>query len=88
MLTCTIEQDGKKRVEHLLVIDAHSHLGQDVDGATMMNPLAPGVGTFDFFHHPLDTLVRGTENTERFFKFIQSGDADWMNTLKPCGLKL
>ncbi|MFX0004477.1 MAG: amidohydrolase family protein [Candidatus Hermodarchaeota archaeon] len=49
MLTCTIEQDGKKRVEHLLVIDAHSHLGQDVDGATMMNPLAPGVGTFDFW---------------------------------------
>ena len=49
MLTCSIEQDGKKRVEHLLVIDAHSHLGQDVDGATMMNPLAPGVGTFDFW---------------------------------------
>jgi predicted TIM-barrel fold metal-dependent hydrolase len=49
MLTCTIEQDGKKRVEHLLVIDAHSHLGQDVDGATMMNPLAPGAGTFDFW---------------------------------------
>ncbi|MFW9970422.1 MAG: amidohydrolase family protein, partial [Candidatus Odinarchaeota archaeon] len=49
MLTCTIEQDGKKRVEHILVIDAHSHLGQDVDGAIMMNPLAPGVGTFDFW---------------------------------------
>ncbi|MHA2258218.1 MAG: hypothetical protein ACXACO_09620, partial [Promethearchaeota archaeon] len=49
MLTCTIEQNGKKRVEDIFVIDSHSHLGQDVDGATMMNPLAPGVGTFDFW---------------------------------------
>ncbi|MFX1572358.1 MAG: amidohydrolase family protein [Promethearchaeota archaeon] len=49
MLTATIEQDGKRRVEHIFVIDSHSHLGQDVDGATMMNPLAPGVGTFDFW---------------------------------------
>jgi len=49
MLTATIEQGGKKRVEHIFVIDAHSHLGEDVDGATMMNPLAPGTGTFDFW---------------------------------------
>ena len=49
MLTATIEQDGKKRLKHIFVIDAHSHLGQDVDGATMMNPLAPGAGTFDFW---------------------------------------
>jgi len=49
MLTATIEQAGKKRVEHIFVIDAHSHLGEDVDGATMMNPLAPGTGTFDFW---------------------------------------
>ncbi len=49
MLTATIEQNGKKRTEHMIVIDAHSHLGQDVDGATMMNPLAPGTGTFDFW---------------------------------------
>ena len=48
MLTATIEQDGKTRIEHIFVIDCHSHLGQDVDGATMMNPLAPG-GTFDFW---------------------------------------
>ena len=43
MLTCTIEQNGRKWEEHIIVIDAHSHLGQDVDGATMMNPLAPGL---------------------------------------------
>jgi predicted TIM-barrel fold metal-dependent hydrolase len=49
MLTATIEQGGKRRIEHIFVIDAHSHLGQDVDGATMMNPLAPGTGTFDFW---------------------------------------
>ncbi len=49
MLTATIEQNGKTRVENMIVVDAHSHLGEDVDGATMMNPLAPGTGTFDFW---------------------------------------
>ena len=49
MLTAVIEQDGKKQIDNIFVIDAHSHLGQDVDGATMMNPLAPGSGTFDFW---------------------------------------
>ena len=49
MLTATIEQNGKTRKENLFVIDCHSHLGHDVDDATMMNPLAPGTGTFDFW---------------------------------------
>ncbi|MBY9014839.1 MAG: amidohydrolase family protein [Candidatus Lokiarchaeota archaeon] len=49
MLTANIEQEGKTRVENIFVIDSHSHLGEDVDGATMMNPLAPGTGTFDFW---------------------------------------
>jgi len=49
MLTATIEQEGKTRIENIFVIDAHSHLGEDVDGAKMMNPLAPGTGTFDFW---------------------------------------
>ena len=31
------------------VIDAHSHMGKDVDGAEMMNPQNPGTGTFDFW---------------------------------------
>ncbi|MFX1259933.1 MAG: amidohydrolase family protein [Promethearchaeota archaeon] len=48
MLTATIEQSGKKRIEHIFVIDCHSHLGQDIDGATMLNPLSAG-GTFDFW---------------------------------------
>ncbi len=49
MLTATVEQEGRTRLEHMFVIDCHSHLGQDVDGAAMMNPLAPGTGTFDFW---------------------------------------
>jgi len=48
MLTATIEQNGKERKEHIFVIDSHSHIGQDEDGATMLNPLTPG-GTFDFW---------------------------------------
>ncbi len=48
MLTATIENNGTTKKENIFVIDCHSHLGQDVDGATMMNPLAPG-GTFDFW---------------------------------------
>jgi hypothetical protein len=49
MLTATIEQNRRKWTENIFIIDAHSHLGQDVDGASMMNPLAPGSGTFDFW---------------------------------------
>jgi predicted TIM-barrel fold metal-dependent hydrolase len=63
MLTATIEQDGKKRIEHVFVIDAHSHLGQDVDGATMMNPLAPGSGTFDFWGNVQGRIKTDWEKT-------------------------
>jgi len=49
MLTTLIEENGVKRKENIFVIDAHSHLGKDEDGATMMNPLAPGSGSFDFW---------------------------------------
>ncbi|GAG66448.1 unnamed protein product [marine sediment metagenome] len=63
MLTATIEQDGKKRVEQIFVVDAHSHLGQDVDGATMMNPLAPGVGTFDFWGNVQGRIKADWEKT-------------------------
>jgi predicted TIM-barrel fold metal-dependent hydrolase len=63
MLTATIEQNGSKRIEHMIVIDAHSHLGQDVDGATMMNPLAPGTGTFDFWGNVQGRIKSDWENT-------------------------
>ena len=62
MLTATIEQDGKKRVEHIFVIDAHSHLGQDVDGATNMNPSSPG-GTFDFWGNVQGRIKADWEKT-------------------------
>ncbi|MFX1322418.1 MAG: amidohydrolase family protein [Promethearchaeota archaeon] len=62
MLTCNIEQDGKKRVEHIFVIDAHSHLGQDVDGATNMNPASPG-GTFDFWGNVQGKIKADWEKT-------------------------
>ncbi|MBY8988215.1 MAG: hypothetical protein KGD61_07150 [Candidatus Lokiarchaeota archaeon] len=63
MLTATIEQDGKTRIENIIVIDSHSHLGEDVDGATMMNPLAPGSGTFDFWGNVQGRLKADWEAT-------------------------
>ena len=71
MLTATIEQNGKTRMEHIFVIDCHSHLGQDVDGASMMNPLAPG-GTFDFWGN-----VQGKLKNE----WNKSGEQSFSTTL-------
>ena len=74
MLTATVEQNGKKRSEHIFVIDAHSHLGQDVDGATMMNPLAPGVGTFDFWGNLQGRIKSDWEKTgEQSFTTFMDG---------------
>ena len=63
MLTATIQQEGKTKIEKIFVIDAHSHLGQDVDGATMMNPLAPGAGTFDFWGNVQGRIKADWEKT-------------------------
>jgi predicted TIM-barrel fold metal-dependent hydrolase len=63
MLTATIQQEGKTKIENIFVIDAHSHLGQDVDGATMMNPLAPGAGTFDFWGNVQGRIKADWEKT-------------------------
>ncbi|MCP4761273.1 MAG: hypothetical protein GY870_05795 [archaeon] len=49
MLKVKIETEQGVHYKNLLVIDSHSHLGKDVDGAEMMNPLTPGTGTFDFW---------------------------------------
>ncbi|MBD3350240.1 MAG: hypothetical protein GF364_02025 [Candidatus Lokiarchaeota archaeon] len=48
MLKIKIETEEGTAFKNILVIDAHSHLGKDVDGAQNMNPSAPG-GTFDFW---------------------------------------
>jgi len=63
MLTAIIEQEGKTRAENIFVIDSHSHLGEDVDGATMMNPLAPGTGTFDFWGNVQGRIKTDWANT-------------------------
>ncbi|MFX1340039.1 MAG: amidohydrolase family protein [Promethearchaeota archaeon] len=74
MLTATIEQNGRKWAENLFVIDAHSHLGQDVDGAAMMNPLAPGSGTFDFWGNVQGKIKAEWEKTgEQSFFTIMNG---------------
>jgi predicted TIM-barrel fold metal-dependent hydrolase len=49
MLQVKVESEAGVQYRNLLVIDCHSHLGKDVDGAEMMNPLTPGRGTFDFW---------------------------------------
>ncbi|WXG41321.1 MAG: amidohydrolase family protein [Candidatus Freyarchaeum deiterrae] len=42
-------EDTKSGTIHrFYIVDAHHHLGQDVDGHNNRNPLAPG-GTFDFY---------------------------------------
>ncbi|MFX1286882.1 MAG: amidohydrolase family protein [Promethearchaeota archaeon] len=92
MLTATIEQGGKKRVEQIFVIDAHSHLGEDVDGATMMNPLAPGSGTFDFWGNIQGRIKADWEKTgEQSFTTIMDGTStrvSWSFTPYPFTDKL
>ncbi|MFX1587513.1 MAG: amidohydrolase family protein [Promethearchaeota archaeon] len=92
MLTATIEQGGKKRIEHIFVIDAHSHLGEDVDGATMMNPLAPGTGTFDFWGNVQGRIKTDWEKTgEQSFGTVMDGTStriSWSFTPYPFTDKL
>ena len=40
--------DGSIVEKRIIVIDAHSHLGSDIDGVNNMNPMAPG-GTYHFY---------------------------------------
>jgi predicted TIM-barrel fold metal-dependent hydrolase len=79
MLTAILEQNGSKWVENIIVIDAHSHLGHDIDDANMMNPLAPGTGTFDFWGN-----VQGRIKTE----WEQSGEQTFMTRLNGKAIKL
>ncbi|MBD3256481.1 MAG: hypothetical protein GF383_15405 [Candidatus Lokiarchaeota archaeon] len=73
MLQANIEQNGKTKVDNIFVIDAHSHLGQDVDGAAMMNPLAPS-GTFDFWGNVQGKIQADWEKTgEQSFETTING---------------
>jgi len=76
MLTATVEQNGQVWKEHIFVIDCHSHLGYDVDEANMMNPLAPGTGTFDFWGNVQGKLTTEMQNTGDFsFKTVINGNS-------------
>lgn len=48
MLKVKIETELGTTYRNMIVIDSHSHLGKDIDGAQNMNPAGPG-GTFDFW---------------------------------------
>jgi predicted TIM-barrel fold metal-dependent hydrolase len=73
MLRVKIESDAGVKYKDILVIDGHSHLGQDVDGVSMMNPLAPGSGTFDFWAQVQSLVEQEWEKT---------GEQKFLTTIK------
>ena len=74
MLQVKIDTETGTRIKNILVIDGHSHLGQDIDGAQMMNPLAPGTGTFDFWKLVQGRVIDEWAKTgEQHFSFQQGG---------------
>ena len=48
-------------------------MGQDVDGVSMMNPLAPGSGTFDFWAQVQSLIVQEWDKT---------GEQKFLTTIK------
>jgi predicted TIM-barrel fold metal-dependent hydrolase len=75
MLTVKIESVKGTKLKNIFVVDAHSHLGSDVDGATMMNPLAPGSGTFDFWSKIQAKLIEDwNKNGEKSFQTNIKGE--------------
>jgi len=74
MLQVKIETETGTRIKNMLVIDGHSHLGQDIDGAQMMNPLAPGTGTFEFWKQVQGRVIDEWVKTgEKSFAVQQGG---------------
>ena len=64
MLKIILEQNGSTTTHRFMVIDAHSHLGQDEDGSSMTNPNPPGQGTFDFWGTIENKMVRDWQNSK------------------------
>lgn len=62
MLTVNIETETGVQIKKIIVIDSHSHLGKDVDGAEMMNPGIAG-GTFDFWSQLEGLIKQDWKNT-------------------------
>jgi len=62
MILITIKlPDGREINKKILVIDAHSHLGSDIDGISNMNPMAPG-GTYQFYIETQSLVLKELEN--------------------------
>ncbi|MHA1562812.1 MAG: hypothetical protein ACTSPA_11880 [Promethearchaeota archaeon] len=57
--------NGKTKVTNILVIDAHSHMGKDVDGHEMMNPMQAGQGTFDFWGRIEHLILKDWEDGKK-----------------------
>lgn len=62
MLKVKIQTEDGISYRNMIVIDAHSHLGKDVDGAQNMNPGSPG-GTFDFWSQAQGKLQKQWQRT-------------------------
>jgi len=65
MLKITTVANGKTKVTNILVIDAHSHMGKDVDGHEMMNPMQAGQGTFDFWGRIEHLILKDWEDGKK-----------------------
>ncbi|MHA1268994.1 MAG: amidohydrolase family protein [Candidatus Helarchaeota archaeon] len=61
--------DGSVFIKNILVIDAHSHLGSDIDSVSNMNPMAPG-GTYNFY---IDTQSKIEKDGELNFQLSMNG---------------
>ena len=61
--------NGSVVSKRILVIDAHSHLGSDIDSINNMNPLAPG-GTYNFY---INTQSRIEKESELNFQVSING---------------
>ena len=71
MLKITTVVNGKTKVSNILVIDAHSHMGKDVDGHEMMNPMQAGQGTFDFWGRIEHLILKDWENPPHITRLLK-----------------
>ncbi|MBN2154543.1 MAG: amidohydrolase family protein [Candidatus Lokiarchaeota archaeon] len=72
MLRIKVETESGTKYKDVVVIDSHCHMGKDVDGVEMMNPLAPGSGTFDFWAQVQSLVEQEWEKT---------GEQNFMTTI-------
>ncbi|MGQ9720887.1 MAG: amidohydrolase family protein [Candidatus Jordarchaeum sp.] len=66
------EEIESKKIHRFYIVDAHHHLGADVDGHSNRNPVAPG-GTFDFYVKVGKQLSKLFSNKPHIFRFSPLG---------------